>query len=158
MRNGLYSTYQNTVCRIFGCSNFCFLTSGCTCGSKRKKILDVVRSWRNGYILFCCHSGILLCREGMYHCVKSVQIRNFFGPQGYNQKRKLFRTNSSVLAHSSAKNFTFWSAFSHIWTEYGKIRTTKNSAFRHFSCSVCFLSYLKPTRCTYRKTPSSNSH
>ena len=27
-------------------------------------------------------------------------------PQGYDQKRKLFRTNSFVLAHSSAKKFT----------------------------------------------------
>ena len=26
-------------------------------------------------------------------------------PQGYDQKRKLFRTNSFVLAHSSAKKF-----------------------------------------------------
>ena len=37
------------------------------------------------------------------HCVKSIQIRSFSGPQGYDQKRKLFRTNSFVLAHSSAK-------------------------------------------------------
>ena len=29
----------------------------------------------------------------------------FSGPQGYDQKRKLFRTNSFVLAHSSAKKF-----------------------------------------------------
>ena len=27
------------------------------------------------------------------------------GPQGYDQKRKLFRTNSFVLAHSLAKKF-----------------------------------------------------
>ena len=37
------------------------------------------------------------------HCVKSVQIRSFPAPQDYDQKRKLFRTNSFVLAHSSAK-------------------------------------------------------
>ena len=30
-------------------------------------------------------------------------IRGFSDPQGSNQKRKLFRTNSIVLAHSSAK-------------------------------------------------------
>ena len=29
----------------------------------------------------------------------------FSGPQGYDQKRKLFPTNSFVLAHSSAKKF-----------------------------------------------------
>ena len=29
----------------------------------------------------------------------------FSDPQGYDQKRKLFRTNSFVLAHSSAKKF-----------------------------------------------------
>ena len=27
-------------------------------------------------------------------------------PRGYDQKRKLFRTNNFVLAHSSAKKFT----------------------------------------------------
>ena len=68
------------------------------------------------------------------HCVKSVQIRIFF-----------------------------WSAFSHLRTEYGeisecgKIRTRKNSVFRHFSRSdtlllefkffyflfVCRFSYVK---------------
>ena len=31
----------------------------------------------------------------------------FSAPQGYDQKRKLFRTNSFVLAHSSAKKFYF---------------------------------------------------
>ena len=40
------------------------------------------------------------------HCVKSVQIRSYF-----------------------------WSAFSHIWTEYRKIRTRNNSVFGHFSRS-----------------------
>ena len=39
------------------------------------------------------------------HCVKSVPIRNFSGPQGYDQKRGLFHTNSFVLAHSSVKTF-----------------------------------------------------
>ena len=29
----------------------------------------------------------------------------FSGPRVYDQKRKLFHTNSFVLAHSSAKNF-----------------------------------------------------
>ena len=38
------------------------------------------------------------------HCVKNVQIRNFF-----------------------------WSVFSRIQSEYGKIRTRKNSVFGHFS-------------------------
>ena len=38
------------------------------------------------------------------HCVKSVQIPSFF-----------------------------WSAFSRIWTEYGKIRTRKNPVFGHIS-------------------------
>ena len=37
--------------------------------------------------------------------VKSIQIRSFSGPQSYDQKRKLFRTNSFVLVYSSAKNF-----------------------------------------------------
>ena len=41
------------------------------------------------------------------HCVKSVQIRSFF-----------------------------WSIFSRIRTEYGEIRTRKNSVFGHFSRSV----------------------
>ena len=29
----------------------------------------------------------------------------------------------------------FWSIFSRVWTEYGKIRTRKNSIFGHFSLS-----------------------
>ena len=57
------------------------------------------------------------------HCVKSVQIRSFF-----------------------------WSVFSRFWTEYGDLRSKflysvqkrkntdqKNSAFGHFSCSVCLV-------------------
>ena len=32
------------------------------------------------------------------------------------------------------RNFS-WSVFSRIWTEYGKIRITKNSVFGHFSHS-----------------------
>ena len=31
----------------------------------------------------------------------------------------------------------FWSIFCRIWTEYGKIRTRKESAFKHFLRSVC---------------------
>ena len=31
--------------------------------------------------------------------------------------------------------FFFWSVFSRIWTEYGRIRTRKNSVFGHFSRS-----------------------
>ena len=38
-----------------------------------------------------------------FHCVKNGQIRSSSGPQDYDQKRKLFRNNSFVLAHSSAK-------------------------------------------------------
>ena len=34
---------------------------------------------------------------------KKCQIRTFFGPQVYDQKRKLFRTNSFVLAHLAKK-------------------------------------------------------
>ena len=34
---------------------------------------------------------------------KVSKYRVFSGPQGYDQKRKLFRTNSFVFAHSSAK-------------------------------------------------------
>lgn len=52
--------------KFYRCSNLCFPTSGCTCGSKRKKILNVARPWRNGNILFCCHNSILLCRQSMY--------------------------------------------------------------------------------------------
>ena len=33
--------------------------------------------------------------------------------------------------------FFFWSVFSCIWIEYGKIWTSKNSVFGHFSRSVC---------------------
>ena len=50
-------------------------------------------------------------------CKKSVQIRSFF-----------------------------WFAFPCIWTEYRKIRTRKNSVFRHFSCS-------EDTRLIYLKNP-----
>ena len=39
------------------------------------------------------------------HCVKYAQIQAFCDPQGYDQKRKLSRTNSFVLARSSAKKF-----------------------------------------------------
>ena len=46
-----------------------------------------------------------------YHCAKkSLQIRSFF-----------------------------WSVFSGIWTEYGKIRTRKSSVFGHFSRSASVL-------------------
>ena len=57
----------------------------------------------------------------MEHCVKSVQIRNIV-----------------------------WSVFSRIRTEYRKIRTRKNSVFRHFSRSlgVC---YLCLTKVKYKK-------
>ena len=34
---------------------------------------------------------------------KVSKYGDFSGPQGYNQKRKLFRTNNFVLVHSSAK-------------------------------------------------------
>ena len=47
-------------------------------------------------------------------------------PQGYDQKRKLFRTNSFVLAHSSPKKFYIEQLtvkFSHIQTEYGDLRS-----------------------------------
>ena len=37
------------------------------------------------------------------HCVKSDEIWAFSNPQNYDQKRKIFLTNSLVLAHSSAK-------------------------------------------------------
>ena len=50
---------------------------------------------------------IINLRNPVYHCVKSVQIRCFF-----------------------------CSVFSHIRTEYGKIRTRKNTVFGHFSRSV----------------------
>ena len=50
---------------------------------------------------------IINLRNTVYHCVKSVQIRYFF-----------------------------CSVFSHIRTEYGKIRTRKNTVFGHFSRSV----------------------
>ena len=50
------------------------------------------------------------------HCVKSVQIRSFF-----------------------------WSVFSHIRTEYGKIRTGKNSVFGHFSLNAWITEDLKRT-------------
>ena len=42
------------------------------------------------------------CLLGL-QCVKSVQIRSFSWSTNYDQKRKLFRTISFVLAHSSAK-------------------------------------------------------
>ena len=45
----------------------------------------------------------------LYHCVKSVQIRSFF-----------------------------WSVFTCIRSEYGDLRTRKNSVFGHFSRSVHF--------------------
>ena len=47
--------------------------------------------------------------RGLFHCVKSVQIRSFF-----------------------------WSVFSRIRTEYGEIQTRKNSVFGHFLRSVFF--------------------
>ena len=47
------------------------------------------------------------------HCVKSFQVRSYF-----------------------------WSVFSCIRTEYGKIRTRKNFVFAHFSRSVCNLNYI----------------
>ena len=44
-----------------------------------------------------------------FHCAKSVEIRSYF-----------------------------WSVFSSILTKYRKLRTRNNSAFGHFSRSVCF--------------------
>ena len=35
------------------------------------------------------------------HCVNNNEIRAFYNPQDYDQKRKLFGTNTFVLAHSS---------------------------------------------------------
>ena len=61
-----------------------------------------------------------------YHCVKSVQIRIFF-----------------------------WSVFSRIWTEYGKIRIRKSSVFEHFSRSVCFY---KCTAQTHQGSSISNGN
>ena len=46
--------------------------------------------------------------SSIQHCVKCVQIRSFF-----------------------------WSVFPRIRTEYGKIRTRKNSVFGHFSSIQC---------------------
>ena len=60
------------------------------------------------FILFVL---ILLLRYYLYlYCVKSIQIRSFSGSQSYDQKRKLFRTNSFVLVHSSAKKILHWTA------------------------------------------------
>ena len=53
-------------------------------------------------------------KHGDIHCVKSVQIRSFF-----------------------------WSVFSCIRTEYGKIRTRKNSVFGHFLRSDKPISLMK---------------
>ena len=66
----------------------------------------------------------------------------FSGPQGYYQKRKLFRTNSFVLAHSSAKKIyneqltLKYCVSLRVQSERGKIQTRKNSVFGHFSHSV----------------------
>ena len=48
----------------------------------------------------------------------------------------------------SKKRSFFWSLFSHIQSEYGKIRTRKNSVFGYFSNSVSFMKY---SYCTMRK-------
>ena len=53
----------------------------------------------------------------------------------------------------------FWSVFSHIRTEYGKIRTIKNSIFGHFSRSISATPSLPRTtiRQQYRNNiPSEN--
>ena len=51
-----------------------------------------------------------------FYCVKSVGIRSYFGPYlpvfGLNKERE--KCPNSEL---------FWSVFSHIWTEYGEIRS-----------------------------------
>ena len=56
----------------------------------------------------------------MFHCVKSVQIRSFF-----------------------------WSVFSRIRTDYGEIRTRKNSVFGHFSRSVLQRKYIAESKNVY---------
>ena len=65
------------------------------------------------------------CIKDPIRCAKSVQLRSFFGSQGYDQNRKLFAE-------------FFWSAFSRIRTEYRKIRTRNHSVFGHFSRSVSY--------------------
>ena len=44
-------------------------------------------------------------KYGVFSCLNTGKYGPEKAPQGYDQKRKLFRTNSFVLAHSSAKNF-----------------------------------------------------
>ena len=39
----------------------------------------------------------------------------------------------------------FWSVFPRIWTEYGNIRTSKNSVFGHFLCNECITNVLNLT-------------
>ena len=68
------------------------------------------------------------------HCVKSVLY--FFCSQGYDQKRKLFCTNSFVLAHSSAKKNLHW-------TTNGKVfNTVVSHDFNMTSFSPCCHNWL----------------
>ena len=61
------------------------------------------RGERFSYVSTAKNLGSLDNAVTYYHCVKSVQIPSFF-----------------------------WSVFPRIRTEYGKIRTRKNSVFGHF--------------------------
>ena len=55
------------------------------------------------YIFHVGHWAVAYFNVESENLSKYGKIRIRFCPHGYNQKRKLFRTNSFVFAHSSAK-------------------------------------------------------
>ena len=64
-------------------------------GNKTCKTLSAGRYWNLQVSMFFLSFTVW----------KVFKYGGFSGPQGYDLKRKLFRTNSFVLAHSSAKKF-----------------------------------------------------
>lgn len=94
--------------KFYSCSNLCFPTSGCTCGSKRKKILNVARPWRNGNILFCCYNSILLCRESMYVSLSYLIL------QDVRKARHIRQTAIKIVTYKFT-NYTYICLFLHIY-------------------------------------------
>ena len=80
-----------------------------SCYLKILKILQKISMAKSSFseVARCWIAALLTGNSEHSHCVKSVEIRSFF-----------------------------WSVFSCIRTEHRKVRSRKNSVFRHFSCSV----------------------
>ena len=76
--------------------------------STKRFAFFIVTFWTESYPYFSVFGqNRRICPNTRKYGYDSVHIRENTGhrkQQGYNQKRKLFRNNSSALAHSSVKN------------------------------------------------------